>query len=176
MYKDGTIDHTVADLSDYNMENMVAFYLGCSFTFENKLLSAGVPIRNISEGKNVSMYATNIQCNEVGPFTCNMVVSMRPMQYSFLDKAVNATLQMDFAHGAPIHIGNPSVIGIENLHGSETIGDNVTLHEEDIPVFWACGVTSSHAVCQSSMSKNCEMLLASYALSFFFQSKYIFTR
>ena len=151
MYKDGINDHSADTLINFNWDRMVTFYFGCSFTFEKKLISAGIPIRNIEEGKNVSMYTTNIQCNEAGPFTCNMVVSMRPLQSPFLDKAVNATLQMDFAHGAPIHIGNPALIGIEDLHSADTIGDTVTLQEGDIPVFWACGVTSSHALCPASM-------------------------
>lgn len=152
VYKDGIFDHIAYDLTDFDWQNMVAFYFGCSFTFENKLLSAGIPVRNIAEGKNVSMYTTNIQCNEVGPFTCNMVVSMRPLPSSAIDKAVNETLQLDFVHGAPIHIGNPAIIGIDDLHS--TIGDTVPPREGDIPVFWACGVTSGHALCSASMRHN----------------------
>ncbi|XP_065057735.1 D-glutamate cyclase, mitochondrial-like [Rhopilema esculentum] len=146
VYVNGTTQLDVEGLANYNWDDMVAFYLGCSFSFEKRLLSAGIPIRNIEEGKNVSMYTTNIQCFEAGPFSCNMVVSMRPLPETLIDKAVNETLQMDFAHGAPIHIGNPAEIGIEDLHSAETIGDTVTLREDDIPVFWACGVTSGHAV------------------------------
>ena len=149
VYKDGVFDHIAYDLTDVEWQNMVAFYFGCSFTFDNRLLSAGIPVRNIDEGKNVSMYTTNIQCNEAGPFTCNMVVSMRPMPSSVIDKAVNETLQLDFLHGAPIHIGDPALIGIDDVH--ITIADFVTPHEGDIPVFWACGVTSGHAVCSASM-------------------------
>lgn len=151
MYKDGIVDHTANDLTSFDWKNMVTFYLGCSFTLEDRMLSAGIPVRNIAEGKNVSMYTTNIQCNEAGPFTCNMVVSMRPMPNSCLTKVVNETVQLDFAHGAPVHIGNPALIGIENMHSSEAIGDTVTFQEGDIPVFWACGVTSCHALCPASM-------------------------
>ena len=150
MYVNGTTHLDVESLTNYNWDDMVTFYFGCSFSFEKRLLSAGIPIRNIEEGKNVSMYTTNISCFEAGPFSCNMVVSMRPLPENFIDKAVNETLQMDFAHGAPIHIGNPADIGIEDLHSSETIGDTVTLRVDDIPVFWACGVTSGHAVGSAS--------------------------
>ena len=151
MYKYGIVDHIANDLTDIDWQNMVTFYLGCSFTFEDKLLSSGIPVRNIAEGKNVSMYTTNVQCNEAGPFTCNMVVSMRPLPSTLIDRAVNETLQLDFSHGAPIHIGNPALIGIDDLQSTSTIGDTVMLCDDDIPVFWACGVTSGHALCPASM-------------------------
>ncbi len=129
---------------------MVTFYFGCSFTFEERLLSAGIPIRNISQKKNVSMYTTNVGCVSVGPFACQMVVSMRPIPRRLLNETVAQVIQMDFAHGAPVHIGDPKQIGIDDFHGSSLIGDHVKFEDDDVPVFWACGVTSSHAVCSAS--------------------------
>ena len=144
------MESKVFDLKDIDWEKMVTFYLGCSFTFEDRLLSSGIPVRNITQGKNVSMYTTNIKCLKAGPFSCNMVVSMRPIPKGLLDKTVNEVLQMDYAHGAPIHIGNSKIIGINDVQSSSTIGDNVELFDGDIPVFWACGVTSSHVIPSAS--------------------------
>ena len=100
---------------------MVTFYFGCSFTFEQKLLSAEIPVRNIAQNRNVSMYSSNINCVSVGPFACKMVVSMRPIPRGLLDATVAAVIQMDYAHGAPIHIGNPSQIGIEDVNAASAV-------------------------------------------------------
>ena len=144
------MESKVFDLKNVDWVKMVTFYLGCSFTFEDRLLSSGIPVRNISQGKNVSMYTTNIECLKAGPFSCNMVVSMRPIPKVLLDKTVNEVLQMDYAHGAPVHIGNSKMIGINDVQSSSTIGDNVEFCDGDIPVFWACGVTSSHVIPSAS--------------------------
>eukprot|EP00794_Sanderia_malayensis_P020588 gene20588-22619_t len=147
---DGKKDEVCKDISHLDWKDMVTFYFGCSFTFEERLLSAGIPVRNISQGKNVSMYTTNFSCINVGPFSCQMVVSMRPIPRDMLDETVAQVIQMDFAHGAPVHIGNSKQIGIDDLHPASGIGDTVKFEPGDVPVFWACGVTSSHAVNSAS--------------------------
>ena len=150
MYKNGIYDNNPCQhLKDFSWDNMVTFYFGCSFTFESSLNRAKVPQRNLEQGKNISMYTTNVQCVNVGPFACPMVVSMRPIPRDMLETAVRTTVQLDFAHGAPIHIGNPSHIGIENVKEAH-FGESVVFQDGDVPAFWACGVTCNVAVKSAS--------------------------
>uniref|UniRef100_UPI00398EB5D0 D-glutamate cyclase, mitochondrial isoform X2 n=1 Tax=Pristiophorus japonicus TaxID=55135 RepID=UPI00398EB5D0 len=146
-YEGGNFTGNLNNLVEYTeqLKDMVTFYLGCSFSFESALLKAGVPIRNIEQGCNISMYKTSIPCIGIGSFQCNMVVSMRPIPIGKLDAAVQITHRMEDAHGAPVHIGHPGLIGIEDL-SSPDFGDAVELHPADTPVFWACGVTGAEAV------------------------------
>jgi uncharacterized protein YcsI (UPF0317 family) len=132
------------DVSGDFTDDMVSFLLGCSFSFENAMLAAGLPIRNMEEDKNVSMYVTNKNCIPAGPFSSRMVVSMRPMTPEQAVRAVQVTTRFHLTHGAPVHLGDPSKIGIDNLDKPD-FGDAVTIKSDEIPVFWACGVTSQLA-------------------------------
>ncbi|MGH0174983.1 UNVERIFIED_CONTAM: hypothetical protein FKN15_069958 [Acipenser sinensis] len=136
-----------SDLLEYTkeMEDMTTFYLGCSFAFEQAILKAGVPIRNVEQKRNVSMYKTSVPCREVGRFQCNMVVSMRPVPEGKLNAVAQATHPARDVHGAPVHIGHPGLIGIQDLSRPD-YGDPVQPHQGDVPVFWACGVTGVEAV------------------------------
>ena len=140
------------DVSDYFNENMVSFLLGCSFSFENAMLAAGLPIRNMEEGKNVSMYITNKTCTPAGPFSAPLVVTMRPMAPDQAVRAVQVTTRFHLTHGAPVHLGDPEQIGIRNLAAPD-FGDAVTIRSGEIPVFWACGVTSQLAATSAPLSR-----------------------
>ncbi|MDQ0271884.1 putative hydro-lyase [Cytobacillus purgationiresistens] len=140
IYRHGEFVEERTDVSDIWDDNMVGFLIGCSFTFEDALLTNGVPIRHIEENCNVPMYKTNIPCVKAGAFEGPMVVSMRPMTEKEAIRAVQVTSRFPSVHGAPVHIGNPGAIGIENIHQPE-FGDPVTIKDGEVPVFWACGVT-----------------------------------
>jgi len=144
LYRDGKLQEEVHDVTDFSRNDTVSFLLGCSFSFENALQAAGVPIRNIEEDTNVSMYITNRACAPAGPFTTPMVVSMRPMTPEQAVRAVQITTRFHLTHGAPIHIGDPRQIGIPDIHQPD-FGDPVTIRAGEVPVFWACGVTSALA-------------------------------
>jgi len=144
VFEKGELKTEVEDVSDYFDGDMVSFLLGCSFSFENAMLATGLPIRNMEENKNVSMYITNIQCRSAGPFSAPMVVSMRPMTPQQSVRAVQVTTRFHLTHGAPVHLGSPDKIGIKNINAPE-FGDPVTIKPDEIPVFWACGVTSQLA-------------------------------
>lgn len=140
---------SVADLMGPGgeLEDGVGFALGCSFSFESALQAAGVPVRNIDQGVNVSMYKTKLSTTPVGPFHGPLVVSMRPIPAALVDKAVEITGSMPRGHGAPIAVGEQGAqeLGI-NLSSGPDFGDAVKMEDGDVPVFWACGVTSSLAV------------------------------
>ena len=112
------------------------------------MIKAGIPLQNVSEKRNVSMFITNIQCKPAGPFSCPMVVSMRPIPRGLVEKAVIVTAAYDAVHGAPIHVGDPSVIGIDDINNTD-FGEPSDIGDL-IPMFWACGVTSSLAVRSAS--------------------------
>jgi len=144
IYENGTFKAEVEDVSDVAHRGMVSFLLGCSFSFENAMLAAGLPVRNIEENKNVSMYVTNRSCAPAGPFSAPLVVSMRPMTPEQAVRAVQITTRFHLTHGAPVHIGDMSQIGIKNIDRPD-FGDPVTIDPGEVPVFWACGVTSALA-------------------------------
>lgn len=129
-------------------DDLVTFVLGCSFSFEQALLEAGLPLRHIEEGKNVAMYRTNVETVPAGPFRGPLVVSMRPMRASAAIRAIQVTSRFPNVHGAPVHLGDPSLIGIPDL-GRPDYGDPVRVLPDELPVFWACGVTPQAAIEQA---------------------------
>lgn len=148
IYEDGKMTGEYTDVSGFWRDDLVAFFIGCSFSFEAALQEAGVPIRHIEEGKNVPMYLTNIECEPAGMFGGNLVVSMRPMLPKYVELATSVTAEMPRVHGAPIHAGDPRAIGIADLSKPD-FGDAVTVNEGEVPVFWCCGVTPQAAVMRS---------------------------
>jgi uncharacterized protein YcsI (UPF0317 family) len=150
VYEKGVMKEEVEEVTDIFHDGMVSFLLGCSFSFENAMLAAGLPIRNLEEGKNISMYITNRQCQPAGPFSSPLVVTMRPMTPAQAVRAVQITTRFHLTHGAPVHMGNPAEIGIKDMDHPE-FGDPVSIHPGEIPVFWACGVTSNLAANSASL-------------------------
>jgi uncharacterized protein YcsI (UPF0317 family) len=140
IYKCGELTAEVTDLCEYWREDLVGFLLGCSFTFETALLNAGVPVRHIEERRNVPMYITNVACKPAGVFHGPMVVTMRPIPQEMLIRAIQVTSRFPAVHGAPVHVGNPGLIGIRDL-AKPDFGESVTIRPGEVPVFWACGVT-----------------------------------
>jgi len=133
------------DIRDLWRDDFVAFLLGCSFTFEAALLSAGLPVRHIEQNRNVPMYATRIACQPAGRFAGPLVVSMRPYAAEQVEQVVAITAEFPTMHGAPIHVGDPAGLGIADLTRPD-FGEAVTLHRGEVPVFWACGVTPQLAL------------------------------
>lgn len=140
VYKHGELVDEVPDILSYWEDDMVAFLLGCSFTFEQAMLKNNIPVRHIEEDCNVPMYQTNIPCIKAGRFEGPMVVSMRPVPEKDVVRAVQVTSRFPAVHGAPVHVGNPTSIGIRDIHRPD-FGDSVTVKEGEVPIFWACGVT-----------------------------------
>ncbi|WP_243298522.1 putative hydro-lyase [Bacillus litorisediminis] len=140
VYRNGVLTEERTDIRDLWDDNMVGFLLGCSFTFESALIENGIPIRHIEENCNVPMYKTNISCLKAGQFEGPMVVSMRPVPEKDVVRAVQVTSRFPSVHGAPVHIGDPASIGIQNIDQPD-FGDCVSIKDGEVPVFWACGVT-----------------------------------
>ena len=150
VWQDGHLVDTCTDITSVctDHDDLVTFLIGCSFTFEFPMMDAGIPVRHILAERNVPMYDTSIQCESAGRFSSNLVVSMRGIPPEQVDEAARISGSYPKVHGAPVHIGDPSQIGINNLSHPD-YGDEPVLEEGDIPVFWACGVTPQAAVMAS---------------------------
>jgi len=140
VFRRGELVAEPMDIREYWRSDLVAFLLGCSFTFENALIQAGVPVRHIDQNCNVPMYRTNIDCKSAGVFHGPMVVSMRPMTPKEAIRATTICARFPRAHGTPVHIGDPEAIGIKSISKPD-FGDPVEIRPGEVPVFWACGVT-----------------------------------
>lgn len=145
IWRHGELTDEVTDITALWRPDLVTFVLGCSFSFEHALQQAGIRLRHVDEGRNVAMYRTSIDTVPAGPFSGAMVVSMRPMRAADVIRAVQVTSRFPGVHGAPVHIGDPAQIGIQDL-GRPDYGDAVSLAPGEIPVFWACGVTPQAAI------------------------------
>ena len=148
VFSHGSLIDEPTDATAYWTENTVAFVIGCSFTFEQALIDNNVPVAHIEQGVNVPMYLTNIDCEPAGVFSRKMVVSMRPIPAGLVADAVRITSRYPAVHGAPVHVGEPGLIGIDDL-GAPDFGDAVDVPAGWVPVFWACGVTPQSIVMSS---------------------------
>ncbi|MGH1486925.1 MAG: putative hydro-lyase [Cellvibrionaceae bacterium] len=149
-YTNGQLTEELNDLHSVWQDDFVTFVLGCSFSFEAALLEANLPIRHIDNCTNVPMFKTNIDTNAAGVFNGKTVVTMRPFSAADAIKAVQITSRYRSVHGAPIHLGDPSLIGIDDLSQPD-FGDKVEVKKGEIPVFWACGVTPQLAIEQAKI-------------------------
>jgi uncharacterized protein YcsI (UPF0317 family) len=140
VYRDGELTDEPHDLRALWRDDLTGFLLGCSFTFESALLQAGLPVRHVEAGCNVPMYRTSLACRPAGAFRGPLVVSMRPMTPAQAVRAVQICSRFPRAHGAPVHLGDPSAIGVRDLARPD-FGDPVEVRPGEVPVFWACGVT-----------------------------------
>ncbi|MDL5159781.1 putative hydro-lyase [Actinomycetospora termitidis] len=148
VYVDGKYADEVDDVREHWRDDLVAFLIGCSFTFEDALAAAGVPIRHVEQGRNVPMYRTDRACRSAGDLAGPLVVSMRPVAPDLVATAVRVTSRYPAVHGAPVHVGDPSALGIDDLDRPD-FGDPVEIPDGELPVFWACGVTPQAAVMAS---------------------------
>jgi uncharacterized protein YcsI (UPF0317 family) len=145
VWRDGELSGEPTEIRDLWRDDLVSFLIGCSFSFEEPLLAAGVPIRHIERGCNVSMYRTNVATQPAGRFRGPLVVSMRPLKPADAIRAIEITSRLPAVHGAPVHLGFPEAIGIGDL-GAPDYGDPVPIEPSELLVFWACGVTPQAAI------------------------------
>jgi len=140
IWRDGVLVDEVGSLEQAWRDDLVAFVIGCSFSFEEALLDDGIPLRHIERNTNVPMYRTRVATRPAGPFHGPLVVSMRPLRPADAIRAVQITSRFPSVHGAPVHIGKPEMLGIADI-GKPDYGDPVEVADDELPVFWACGVT-----------------------------------
>ena len=145
VWRKGELVDEVDDLMQVWRDDLVAFAIGCSFSFEEALVEDGIRLRHIEQGTNVPMWRTNIQTRPAGPFHGPLVVSMRPLKPADAIRAIQITSRFPAVHGAPVHSGKPESIGIADLSRPD-YGDAVEVKPDELPVFWACGVTPQSVI------------------------------
>ncbi|MEV1294217.1 putative hydro-lyase [Pseudonocardia sp. NPDC049635] len=150
VYVDGELVERPTDVREHWRGDLVTFLIGCSFTFENALLTERVPVRHLEQGGTVPMYRTTRRCRSAGRMSGPLVVSMRPVPAALVDTAVSVTARYPDVHGSPVHVGDPASLGITDLDRPDH-GDPVRMTGDDVPVFWACGVTPQAAVLESRL-------------------------
>ena len=145
VWRDGAVVASTPSVADVWRDDLVAFVIGCSFSFEEALTADGIPLKHVSAGTTVPMYRTNVMCEPAGRFNGPLVVSMRPMNAADTIRAIQITSRFPAVHGAPVHVGDPALIGIHDLSRPD-YGDAVGISADELPVFWACGVTPQAAI------------------------------
>ena len=148
VYRRGVLAEEPTDITHLWRKDLVAFLLGCSFSFEAAMQRAGLPVRHLEQRCSVPMYRTNLPCTPAGPFRGPLVVTMRPLTPAQAIEAVVITSRYPQAHGAPVHFGDPGAIGISDLTHPD-FGDAVAVRAGEVPVFWACGVTPQAALMEA---------------------------
>ena len=145
VWRHGELADEPSDISSLWRDDLVAFAIGCSFSFEQAIMAAGVPLRHVARGDNVAMFRTSIATAPAGAFHGPLVVTMRPFAPADAVRAVQITSRFPNVHGAPVHLGDASAIGIDDISRPD-FGDPIDVHTGELPVFWACGVTPQAAV------------------------------
>ena len=145
IYRNGRLDISVTNIAEIWRDDFVVFTLGCSFTFEHALMDAGINLWHIDNDRTVPMFRSSIETTPAGPFSGKMVVSMRSVCEERVDEVIEISRRFPLAHGAPVHVGDPKAIGITDL-SSPDWGDPAPVGANEVPVFWACGVTPQVAI------------------------------
>jgi uncharacterized protein YcsI (UPF0317 family) len=141
VYRNGELVDEPNTLNDWWRDDLVTFLLGCSFTFEHALMRNGIALPHYGTDKNVAMFKSNIPTTPAGRFSGPTVVTQRWIPQDKVVRAVQATSRFPAVHGAPVHIGNPSAIGIHDTMKPDFGDAWPPAHKDDVPVYWACGVT-----------------------------------
>jgi uncharacterized protein YcsI (UPF0317 family) len=165
VYRQGRLEEERADITELWREDFVAFLLGCSFSFEHLLIDAGLPVRNVDQQINGPVYISNRECVPAGQFHSRLIVSMRPMPPNLVPDATAITQAHPEVHGGPVHIGSPGALGIEDLDKPDW-GEPVKMEPDDVPMFWACGVTPQQAAMEAKSD-----LMISHATGHMFVTK-----
>lgn len=150
VWRDGDLVEQVTDISALWNDELVGFALGCSFSFEQALLEAGLPLRNVEQRTDNAVFRTDIPCQPAGRLRGPVVVSMRPLKPADAIRAIQICTRFPDVHGAPIHFGDPAAIGIADIDKPD-YGDRVPVLEGEVPVFWACGVTPQAVLRESKV-------------------------
>ena len=151
VFRHGKLEAEVDHIKDLWRDDLVTFVLGCSFSFEQALMEAGLRLRYVEEGTNVPMFRTSVDTVPAGPFRGKLVVSMRPFKPADAIRAIEITSRYPRVHDSPVHLGRPDLIGIEDLN-KPWAGDPTRVQEDEVPLFWACGITPQSVVLDAKPS------------------------
>src|SRR5262249_19928137 len=132
------------------------FAVGCTGSFEQLILAAGIRLRHLEEDFSVPVYITDRECATAGRMRGPLAVSMRPIRQEQVSAVVALTARFPAFHGAPLGVGDPDAFGID-LDRPDW-GDRIPLEADEIPVFWACSVTPQLVATASKL----ELMITNY--------------
>jgi uncharacterized protein YcsI (UPF0317 family) len=150
VWRDGALAEQPRDVRALWSDDLVAFLIGCSFTFDHALAAAGLVPRHYALERNVPMYRTRVPLAPAGRLHGTMVVSMRPYQSRDVERVRDVTRPYRIGHGEPVAWGDPAQLGIEDVMRPD-YGDPPVLEPGDVPVFWGCGVTPQNVIVASAL-------------------------
>jgi uncharacterized protein YcsI (UPF0317 family) len=145
IFRDGEFVEEVTDIRSHWQDDLVTFALGCSFSFEEALQEAGVRLRFLERNNVAAVYVTAVDTVPAGAFKGPLVVTMRAFKPADAIRAVQITSRFPNVHGAPVHLGDPAGIGVDLSRRYQDVGDP-EIADDELPVFWACGLTPQLAV------------------------------
>jgi uncharacterized protein YcsI (UPF0317 family) len=145
VFRDGNFLEEVSDIRRYWSDDLVTFALGCSFSFEEAMLEAGLRLKFLERNDVAGVYVTNVETVPAGPFRGPLLVTMRAFKPADAIRAIQITSRFPNVHGAPVHIGKPENIGVDLADRYQNVGDG-DVADDEIAVFWACGLTPQLAV------------------------------
>ncbi len=150
VWRDGALAGQPHDVRELWSDDLVAFLIGCSFTFDHALAAAGLTPRHYALDRNVPMYRTRVPLAAAGRLRGTMVVSMRPYKREDVERVRDVTRPYRVAHGEPVAWGDPAALGINDL-GRPDYGDPPRFEPGEVPVFWGCGVTPQSVIVASKL-------------------------
>lgn len=145
IFRNGEFTEEVTDIRSHWRDDLVTFAFGCSFSFEEALQDDGIPLRFLANNNVAGVYVSTMPTEAAGPFEAPLIVTMRSFTPQNAIRAIQITSRFPNVHGAPVHIGDPAQIGVDLAKRYQNVGDP-TVGEDEIPVFWACGLTPQFAV------------------------------
>ena len=149
VWREGELVEEPYDATPFWRDDLVAFLIGCSWGFVWSLKAAKVHFRSLGD------YTTNIELNPVGRFKGHMVCSCRAFQSSDLAvRAVQICSRHIPFHGPPVHIGEPKLIGVENIGRPDAFippWPTPPPEPHEVVMFWGCGITPQNVVMQSKI-------------------------
>lgn len=149
-FRNGQPTGTLPDIAAHWRDELVPFAIGCSLSFEADLVAAGVPLRCHAPGRSCSAFDSALSNRAAGPFGGNLVVTMRAVAADQVALATEVTRNHPQAHGAPVHTGDPAVIGVDLSRPIDGLG-LTDVQPGEVAVFWACGVTMERAIASARL-------------------------
>jgi len=150
VWRDGRPAEAVTDIAAFWSGDSTAFLLGCWFANEDALARAGIRLRHLELGIQGALFRTNRPAVPAGRFAGPVVASMRPFATENTDRVAVITARNSLAHGAPIHMGDATELGIRDISAPD-YGEPIPPLPGETPIFWACGLTGQEALINAGL-------------------------
>ena len=152
VWQDGHLVAEPPDLLAHWQPDDVAFVLGCWFSQEAALAAAGIRMRHLELGIQGGLFRTDLATRPAGRFHGPVVVSARPFADADLHSVLRITADLPLGHGAPLHQGDPTGLGITDL-AQPDFGEALPPLPGETMLYWGCGLTATEALRMAGVSR-----------------------